>query len=145
MMRLLRCLVVVSLLVSSAAFADDNVRISPTSDPAAGITPSVSTALVSNRVLKSGAGNLYGFNAAFATCASYPCWVLLFDATALPADGPAQTPIRFYQVGANSTLPVMWAPGPPLHFKTGLVIGCSTTGPFTLTATAQCAIAGDVK
>jgi hypothetical protein len=102
--------------------------------------PIPSASLESNHVLRTGAGNLYGFQANFVTCASAPCWVMVFDATALPSNGTV-TPVKWYQANQNQTIGVRYSP--PLKMTTGIVVGCSTTGPFTLTATAQCAISGE--
>ena len=142
MKRLAAAILSIALALGSPAWADDT-RITPTKDPGGAIVPVASAALESSHVLKGSAGNLYGFQVNFGTCGSPPCWIMLFDATSLPANG-AVTPIKWYQVGANTTATITWEPGPALRFNNGLVVGCSTTGPFTLTATAQCAISGEV-
>lgn len=113
-----------------------------TSTTGSAVSPVPSTALESSHVLLNKAGTLFGFQVNFSTCASYPCWVMLFDAASLPANG-AVTPVKWYQVSQNTTVSDEFIP--PLAMATGITVGCSTTGPFTLTATVQCAISGQVK
>jgi hypothetical protein len=110
------------------------------------VAPVASSALESGHVLKASAGDLLGFQANYVTCSTFPCWVLVLDAAALPANGNVSSLVRAsYQMGASSTLAVGYAPGPPLRFSTGITIACSSTGPFTFTALAQCAISGQVQ
>ncbi len=104
--------------------------------------PGVSAALESNRVLKASAGSFTGFQVNMVTCATYPCWVMVFDATALPGNG-AVTPLKWYQATQNSTIGASYKP--PLSVVNGITVGCSTTGPFTLTATAQCTFSGEAQ
>ena len=66
---------------------------------------------------------------------------MLFNLTALPANG-AVTPVAWWQVPAGSTLSVSEAPA--LTMSTGITVGCSTTGPFTLTASALCTFGAGV-
>jgi hypothetical protein len=139
--------ILVALLLGAVpALAADPVSID--NRLGAAIPAVVSTGLESNHVLKSSPGSLYDFQVNFGTCASYPCWILIFDQTSLPSNGAlsgATAPVKFYQISQNATLAASWAPGPPLKLLTGITIGCSTTGPFTLTATAQCTISGEVS
>ena len=110
-----------------------------TTNPAA-ITPqTASSALASNAVLKASAGTLYGFQVNNTTTVLE--WVMLFNLTALPANG-AVTPVAWWQVPAGSTLSVSEAPA--LTMSTGITVGCSTTGPFTLTASALCTFGAGV-
>ncbi len=106
------------------------------------LAPVTSTALESSHVLKASGGYLYGLNVAFGTCSTPPCYVMVFDAASAPANG-AVTPKRAWAVSANSSLSVTEAPA--LAFTNGIVVVCSTSGPFTLTATPQCFISGDAK
>lgn len=115
--------------------------ISPVSAASAAITPVVTSAVASNLVVKASAGNLYGFQVTSGASAGY---VLLFNATSLPADG-AVTPIKCYAIAANSTIGVDFRPGPPVRFGTGITIGFSTTGCFTLTASTTAFISGDAQ
>lgn len=102
---------------------------------------SPSSALSSNWVGCSATCNLYDFQVSTTTAS---VWVMAFDATALPSNG-AVTPKKWWQVAANATLGVAWSGEPPLNLTNGLVLGCSTTGPFTLTASATCSFSGGVK
>ena len=103
----------------------------------------VTTALASSLILKpAGNGRLYSFEVQFGACASPPCFVMVFDSATVPADG-AVTPAKVFTIAAaNSTLVQSWVPD-PIIFLNGIVIVCSTTGPFTKTATAVCFISGE--
>lgn len=82
-------------------------------------------------------------------------WVMLFDAATAPTGGGAAvtgctTPAasrpcvaKWYQVAANSTISVTWTAGPFLQLQTGQVVVCSSTGPFTLTYSANCTFSGE--
>ena len=97
------------------------------------VTPvTASTALSSNQVLKASAGTFFGANVNTSSATKY---VMLFNATSLPSNG-AVTPVAFWQVGSPQTLSISEIPG--LSMSAGIVLGCSTTGPLTLTATIDC-------
>lgn len=115
----------------------------PQSGAANALTPiSPSGTLESNHVVCAAACNAYGFQVNTTTAAE---WVMLFNATTAPVDG-AVTPARWYQVPANGTLIVdMTDGGIPIRFTTGWTLVCSTTGPFTKTASALCTFAGEKK
>ena len=113
------------------------------SSPAAtAVAPTVSSSLESGHVLKASAGSLFGLQVNFVACSVYPCWVMLFDSASLPSNG-AVTPKKWYQVSQNSQIADEFIP--PLSMTTGATVGCSTTGPFTLTATSQCVISGQMQ
>jgi hypothetical protein len=101
-----------------------------------------STALEANHVITAFAGSLYSFEVqADATLSAAAWWIMIYNATSAPADGTV-TPIKCYQVpagnpGANYAFPN------PIAFSTGIVIGVSTTGCFTKTASAHAFISGD--
>lgn len=100
-------------------------------------TPSVTSAVGSSLVLKASAGNLYGWRVTTGASAGY---VLVFNATSLPANG-AVTPVDCVAVAANSTV----GAGPfdiPERYGTGITIGFSTTGCFSLTASSTAFIRG---
>lgn len=99
----------------------------------------VSTALGSSLVLSAAACSLFGFQ---VNTTSVGGWVLLFDATAAPADG-AVTPRKFWQVPPNTTVEYTFTP--QLQMVTGAVLVFSTTGPFTKTASATAAFSGEVR
>ena len=82
-------------------------------------------------------------------------WVMLFDAATAPTGGGAAVTgcsnaaaarpcvAKWYQIGANSTIGVTWSAGPFLQLQTGQVVACSSTGPFTLTYSANCTFSGE--
>jgi hypothetical protein len=82
-------------------------------------------------------------------------WVMLVDgAVAPPGSGAAiagcttastarPCVAKWYQIGANSTIGVSWSPGPFVWLQTGQVVVCSSTGPFTLTYSANCTFSGE--
>ena len=107
----------------------------PTAPP---VTPS--GAAESSHVFKAAAGVLYGFQVNTGASA---VWVMVFNATSAPADG-AVTPIKWYQVAANSTLTVTYIPV-AIQLSTGITIVCSTTGPFTKTASSTCVFSGEAQ
>lgn len=100
--------------------------------PMALTAPATSAALASNAVLKAAAGNFFGAQVNTTSAAEF---VMLFNATALPANG-AVTPVGVWQVPINTTLNIALPVG--VSLSTGIVLGCSTTGPFTLTASTLC-------
>lgn len=79
--------------------------------------------------------------------------VILFDAAAVPANGAvtgcvnsaAARPCiaRVWQLAASSTLAATWSPGPFLKLQAGMIVACSTTAPFTFTASATCLFSGE--
>lgn len=73
---------------------------------------------------------LYGFTVTSGASAGY---VLVFDATSLPADGTV-TPQNCIKVAATSTVSESF--NPPEQFATGIVVAFSTTGCFTKTASS---------
>lgn len=82
-------------------------------------------------------------------------WVMLFDAATPPTgsgaavsgctNAAASRPCvaKWYQIGANSTIGVTWSSGPFVSLQTGQVVVCSSTGPFTLTYSANCTFSGE--
>lgn len=112
--------------------------------PASTTLPLTQSALVSNVVLTAAAGHtLQGFT---VTITSATEWVMVFDAATLPSNG-AVTPKNVYYVpsdGTGGSISVNWQ-NPEGTFFTGIVIGCSSTGPFTLTASSLCAISGQIQ
>lgn len=109
-----------------------------TSVPIALTPVTASSALASSQVLKGSAGAFYGAQVNSTSAAE---WVMLFNATVLPSNG-AVTPVAWWQVAANSTLSI--SEGIGLSLSTGIVLGCSTSGPFTLTASTLCTFGSGV-
>lgn len=116
--------------------------VGPSSSSTAGVSYVSSTALAANVVVKASPGNLYSFNVtADSTLSAAPWWIMIYDATSAPVDG-AVTPAKCYAMPTGTTsfsaaFPV------PLRLATGIVIGVSTTGPFTKTASTHAFISGD--
>ena len=102
-----------------------------TRGPAATVVVATS-AVASNQVLKALPGFFWGAQVNTTSAAEF---VMLFDATALPANG-AVTPVAVWQVPANTTIQLQ--PPTGVRMFNGITLGCSTTGPYTLTASALC-------
>lgn len=115
--------------------------ISPSGISVDGITPITSPSVESNRVLKASAGNFYG---ACTTTGATAGFMMVFNATAAPADG-AVTPVEWLQIAANSTGCLSYGSGPPNAYATGITVVFSSTGPFTKTASATAAFVGRIK
>lgn len=117
------------------------VEIAPTATNASALTPVVTATAAASKIIKASAGNLYGFNVTTGASAGT---VYVFNATSLPGDGTV-TPVKCYEVAANATLSVQYAPT-PLAFSTGITIGFGTgTNCFTLANSATAFISGDGK
>ncbi len=98
-------------------------------------------ALAGSLVLKAGPGSLY---ACYVTTGATAGWLMLFDATSIPANG-AVTPKDCIYCPASATteieLPFLTAE----PFATGIAAAFSSTGPFTLTASSTAFIKGIVQ
>lgn len=105
-------------------------------------TAVTSTSLEANHVITGAAGSLYSFEVqADSTLSAAAWWIMVYNATSAPGDG-AVTPIKCYQM-ASGTLGASYAFPNPIAFSTGIVIGVSTTGCLTKTASAHAIISGD--
>lgn len=116
----------------------------PTSSATFGIAPISSTALETNHVLKGSAGNLYSVCATIGATSGY---LMVFDATTLPSNGSVTPKLWQYIPTLSATANtgcLSYNGQPPAAFSTGIVVGFSTTGPFTLTA-SNAAFSGSVK
>lgn len=105
-------------------------------------THAQTSALASNLVAKAAAGTLYSFNVSADTTLNASTWyVMIFDAASLPADG-AVTPAKCYAMpaGAPTASGLFGAGG--VTFSSGIVIGVSTTGCFTKTASTHALFIG---
>ena len=101
-------------------------------------TSVASSALAANLVVTNAAGNLYSFTvSADSTLYASDYFVMAYDATSAPADG-AVTPKLCYQV-ASGTRSVSASFPNPVAFTAGIVLGVSTTGCFTKTASTHAA------
>lgn len=120
------------------------VTVAPSASTGIGLTPATTAALASNKVVKASAGNLYSFQvSADSTLSAVAWWIMIFDATALPSNG-AVTPLKCYAYPAGTTS-ASYGWNSPVAFATGIVIGVSTTGCFTLTASVHAFISGDAQ
>jgi hypothetical protein len=116
----------------------------PSSASSAALTPATSAALASNTVVKASAGNLYSFEvSADSTLSAAAWWIMVFDATSLPANG-AVTPKKCYAMALGVTSYAAAFPM-PVAFTTGITIGVSTTGCFSQTASVHAFISGDAQ
>jgi hypothetical protein len=119
--------------------------LTPSSSASAGLSPVSSAALAANTVIKNTAPtNLYSFEvSADSTLSAAPWWIMIYDATSAPADG-AITPLKCYAMASGATsFSAAWMT--PIAAATGIVIGVSTTGCFTKTASSHAFISGDAK
>lgn len=100
----------------------------PATGASAGLASTGTAVAGSTALLKTAPGNFYG-----ATCCSTGAagYLMLFDATAAPADG-AVTPRKVWPVAAGGGIEVGYAV--PLRMTVGAVLVFSSTGPFTKTA-----------
>jgi len=122
---------------------DSVTTIAPSSSSTVGIVTVNSSALESNKVIKSSAGNLYGWA---VTTGAVQGWVLLFNGTAAPsAGGAAVAPAKCFYAPANASLAGSYRSGPPMHFTTGIVIVFSSSGCLTNTASTTVFISGDAS
>jgi hypothetical protein len=104
-----------------------------------GLTSSQTGAAATNLAV-SGAHNLFGLQITTAASAGR---MLLFDATALPANG-AVTPKKCWSLAANTTATISW--DTPITNATGITVGFSTGADcYTLTAANAEFIAVDYK
>lgn len=109
-----------------------------------GATNAATSVLASNLVVKSGAGTLFGIVvSADSTISGAAWWIMVFDATSLPSNGTV-TPAKCYALPSGATsASYAWPIG--LNFTTGITVGASTTGCFSLTASVHAFIAADYK
>lgn len=124
--------------------AGNGVVPSSSSETGAGATTTASSVLASNLVIKGSAGNLYSFEvSADTTLSAAAWWIMIFNATTLPANGTV-TPAKCYAIPSGAT---SYSGGfnIPVNFPTGITIGVSTTGCFSLTASVHAFLTGDFK
>lgn len=126
----------------------DGSTIASTSNavPTAGapLTSVQTSALAANQIVSASATNLWSFDvAADSTLSAAPWWIMIYNNTSAPADG-AVTPTKCYALPAGATT---FSGGFPagVAFSTGVVIGVSTTGCFSKTASTHAFISGDVR
>jgi hypothetical protein len=106
----------------------------------AGLAVVSSTTTEDSHVLKNAPGVLYDFT---VNSGGSALWIMLFDAIAKPANGSV-LPAYAFQVPINTSL-ILTFGVTPWRFFTGCTIVASTTGPFTLTASATASFFGRVS
>jgi hypothetical protein len=100
-------------------------------------THAQTSALASSLVAKASAGQLYGYQiSADTTLSAAPWWVVIFDATSFPSNG-AITPAGCVALPSGTTSYSVSDPVPGVTMATGITVGVSTTGCFTLTSSAH--------
>lgn len=110
----------------------------------AAAAPTSASALAANTVVCGAACQLTSFNvSADSTLSGAAWWVMIYNATSAPADG-AVTPIKCF-AATSGTTSLNGAFTAPLNLSTGAVIGVSTTGCFTKTASTHAFISGDSR
>lgn len=115
--------------------------ITATSGSAA-VSPTSTAALAANLVVSAAPSTLHSFNvSADSTLSGAAWWVMIYNLTAAPADG-AVTPTKCYALPSGST-GISGAFVAPITMSTGIVIGVSTTGCFTKTASTHAFISGE--
>ena len=105
-------------------------------------TPIACAALCANLVVKASPGTLFTFDvSADSTLSGAAWWLMVYNATAAPGDG-AVTPAKCYAVpsGATGINGSFDSGGETLG--TGIVLGVSTSGCFTKTASTHAFISG---
>ena len=101
-------------------------------------------ALATSLTLKSAAGTLYSFNAVADSTLNAAAWYLIIEDATSWGTG-AQTPAKCYYVPAGqSTFGGTFASN-GVAFATGITVGVSTTGCFTVTSSAHAFISGDYQ
>jgi hypothetical protein len=118
------------------------------------VQPQTTASSVESYHIFKTSGGFFGFQANNTSASSI--WVMVFDASVAPTGGGAAVTgctnsaatrpcvLKWYYVGANSTLGVSWTSGPFPQVQTGLVVACSSTGPFTLTYSVNCTFSAEV-
>lgn len=134
----------VTLPTVPAIASGNGVVIAPTAEAAAGLSTGACTTLCSNLVVKASPGNIFSFNvSADTTLSGAAWWLMFFNSTTLPADGTV-TPAKCYALPSGTTSYSAAFPV-PVAFATGIVMGVSSTGCFTKTASVHAFISGDFK
>lgn len=104
----------------------------------------VCAALCANLTISGSASHLAAFEvSADSTLSGAAWWVMIFNATAAPADGNV-TPAKCYALPSGATA-ISAAFSTPVTFGTGITVGVSTTGCFTKTQSVHALISGDTQ
>lgn len=118
---------ILGLALALAAFpasaVNYDVAIGGTTSGGTGIIPTVSPSAVNNLPLKQGAANLYSVYA--ENFSATGGWLLVFDAAAVPADGPV-TPKACRRLSPLGYATINYIPGPPAIFNSGIMVVLSS-------------------
>lgn len=126
------------------SFITNTVTVTNSPSATSGLTPTTTSALAANLVIKASAGNLYSFEvSADSTLSAAAWWIMIYNATSAPGDG-AVTPLKCYALPSGTT-GFTGAFPTPVQFSTGIVIGVSTNGCFTKAASTHAFISGDAQ
>lgn len=133
------------LQVDASKFLKVNVAAGSVTVVEPVLSTTSSTALAANLVINAAASGLYSFTvSADSTLYAATWYIMIYNATSAPVDG-AVTPLKCYEMPTNTYTYTAAFPN-PVPFSTGIVIGVSTTGCFTKTASTHAAfISGDYK
>lgn len=126
--------------------------------PLAAQTAATTTAVESSHVFCTGVCQIYGGSVNNTNALAR--WVMLFDSATVPTAGGAAVTgcanaaaarpcvLKWYQIGPNSTIGIsdflMFQSASRIPVKAGFVAVCSSTGPFTNTAAADCTFSFEV-
>lgn len=114
------------------------VVLAPSAETLAALTPIVSTALESNKVIKASAGNFYS---GYVTTGAVAGWLLLANSTTAPtAGGAAIAPLACVVAPANASTSIGGLT--PMRLSTGITLVFSTSGCLTNTASTTAFFSG---
>jgi hypothetical protein len=105
-----------------------------------GFAPTATPAVASSLQAQSTARNIVSLNVTSGATAGF---VLILDSAGVPGAG-AVTPIKCYEIAANSTLDLHWG-ATPLTTVNGIAVLFSTTGCFTYTLSATAFFSGEFQ
>lgn len=123
-----------------------NTVPAPTSSSSLALTKVTCGSAASSCVLKNAAGNLYGV---YAECTS-ACWLMVFNATSLPANGATTAGtgsgnlVDCIDITANGSKSLTY-PTFPVNLSAGITAAISSTACATLTASTVGFISGTVQ
>jgi hypothetical protein len=128
MMQLMRAALVLFALCVPAAAQQVGIawRVSPSAEAC--------------RVFAGVSARLFSYQVSTGASAGY---IMVFDATAAPADGAVTPALPSVQIAASSTY--NFSPTNPALFANGVTICFSTTGPFSKTASATAMLGAQVQ
>lgn len=127
------------MCVEASPSGVQDVIVLPTDDVDAAIVPVKSSAVETGHVIKSSAGNLYGFSVTTGAVAGY---AMVHNSATVPAAG-AVTPVKCEPVAADTG--ISFAFDPPIRLSIGISISFSSTGCFTQTNSATAFISAQAE